>query len=159
MSGPAVTERLGDSASLLLLRDQLGRLLEVRDTVGEEHRVVREQLELRSGGAEGRRVRRVGVDDRAHVRPQRVDLGVDHGLQVQGGRGVVHLDHVVRPDLVEREALALDVDGVATGRPCADVAEGEVGEALQGQDAAGPGDLLAHRLGSGGDGHRRSVGG
>jgi hypothetical protein len=100
-----------------------------------------------------------GVDDRAHVGPRRVDLRVDDCLQVEGRGGVVDLDHVVGPDFVQREPLALDVDGLASGRPRADVAEREIREALQGEDATSPRDLLTHRLGGRGDGHRRSVGG
>ena len=154
-----MAERLGDGSSLLLFRDQLGGLLEVRDAVREQDGVVGEQLQLGGRRSEGGHVRRMGVDDRADVGPRRVDLRVDDGLQVEGRGGVVDLDHVVRPDLVQREPLALDVDGLASGRPRADVAEREIREALEGEDAAGPRDLLSHRLGGRGDRHRRSVGG
>ena len=38
---------------------------------------------------------------------ERVDLSVDHRLQVEGRRGVVDLDDVVGLDLVERDPLRL----------------------------------------------------
>ena len=126
MTARRVAQRVGDRAALLLLGDQLGRLLEVRDAVGEEDGVVGEELELGRRGAEGGHIRRMRVDDRAHVGPSRVDLRVEDGLEVEGRRRVVDLDDVVRRHLVEREALALDVDGLATRRPRAHVAEREV---------------------------------
>ena len=146
-----MTARRGPSASATarpcsVLGDQLGRLLEVRDAVGEEDGVVGEQLELGRRRAEGGRVRRMGVDDRAHVGPPRVDLRVEDGLQVEGRRRVVDLDDVVRRDLVERDALALDVDGLAAGGPALTWPSVRSAEPLQREDAAGPRDLLAHRL-------------
>ena len=65
-------------------------------------------------------------------------------------------DHILRLGLVERHALALDVHGASVA--AADVAEGEVGIALEREDAAGGRDLLAERLG-GGDHYRLCVGG
>ena len=84
--GAPVAERLGDGPSLLLVRDQLGGLLEVRDAVREQHCVVCGQPDRRSWRR--RRSRRgMCVDDGADVWPRGIDLRVDHGLQVQRGRG------------------------------------------------------------------------
>ena len=82
------------------------------------------------GRAERGRVRRMAVDDRAHVGPHAVHLGVQHRLEVE------HARRCRRPtttssgvDLVQRDALALDPDR-AVGAARADVAEREVGVAL-----------------------------
>ena len=156
----------GDGLALGDLGDHLGRLLEDGEPLGEQHRVVRQHLERRAGRGERRDERRVPVHDRADVGARLVDLGVQHGLEVHLGRQrhlvvrEVELDHVVRVDLVERDALALDLHDVVALGATADVPEREVGIALEREDAAGPGDLLAQRLGRGGhQAARRSVGG
>ena len=97
------------------------------------------------------------VDDGSDVRAHAIHAGVQDGLEVEAGVGVVEQHHVVRLDLVQRDALALDPD-LAVGPPRADVAERQVGVALGGEDAAGPGDLLAKALRDD-DHQRRSVGG
>ena len=157
--GSARAERLRDGTPLLVLRDQLGGLVEDGDAVGEEHRVVGEQLETRARRSECGRVRGVAVYDSADVGPARVDLGMQDGLQVQVRRRIVEVDDAVRLDLVQRHALALDVDGLAAGGPRADMAQRQVCVSLQGEDAARPGDLLPHRVRPGRIGHRRCVGG
>ena len=91
------------------------------------------------------------------VGPSRVHAGVQNRLQVQDGVGVVERDDVVGLDLVEGNALPRDPDR-ALGVAGADVAEGQIGVPLGGDDAAGPCDLLAQALGDG-DHQRRSVGG
>ena len=107
---------LGDRAALLLLGDQLGRLLEVRDAVGEEDGVVGEELELGRRGAEARSHTEDGAWTIAPTsgRARRSPCG---GRSPGGGprERVVDLDDVVGHDLVERDALALDVDGLAAG--------------------------------------------
>ena len=65
-----------------------------------------EEREVGRGRAERGRVGRMAVDDRAHVRPGAVDAGVQDGLEVEDGVGVVERDDVVGLDLVERDALA-----------------------------------------------------
>ena len=112
---------------------------------------------MRRSRAERGRVRRVAVHDGADVRAGAVDAGVQHRLEVQDRRRVVERDHVVRLDLVQRDALALDPD-VAVRPAGADVAERQVCVALGGQDAACPRHLLAEALGDR-DHQRRSVGG
>ena len=67
-------------------------------------------------------------------------------------------DDVLGLRLVEPDALSLDVDRAATGRAGTDVAERQVGIALEREDPAGTRDLLAKRLRSC-DHYRRSVGG
>ena len=83
---------------------------------------MREQLERRVGRAERRGVGRMPVHDRADVGPRLVHGLVEHGLEVHVGRehavGVVdrELDDVVGLHLVERDALALDVDAAVVVR-------------------------------------------
>ena len=157
--GSARAERFRHGTPLLVLRDQLGGLVEDGDAVGEEDRVMREQLETRARRSECGRVRGMAVDDRSHVGPPRVDLGMQDRLQVQIRRRVVEVDDVVRLDLVQSHALALDVDGLAAGGPRADMAQRQVCISLQGEDPARPGDLLPHRVRPGRIRHRRCVGG
>ncbi len=91
------------------------------------------------------------VDDRADVGSRVVDGLVQHGLEMHVGRedavGIVEreLDDVVGLDLVQCDALALDVDAAVLAA-CADVPEREVRVALRREDARRPGNLLAQRL-------------
>ena len=50
---PLVAERGGDGRALIGSRDQLGGVVEVRQSLAKEHRVVIEELESGVGGAEG----------------------------------------------------------------------------------------------------------
>jgi len=150
--GAPCTQRLGHRAGLLGLGDELRRLLEGADPVGEEDGVVGQHLELRLGGGEGGGVGRMPVHDGAHVGAPAVDLRVEHRLQVHVRRGrraavaEVELDDVVRLHLVQGHPLALYVHRRPARLAGADVAEREVGVALEGEDAAGPRHLLAERL-------------
>ena len=150
-------ERRRDAVALVVVDDQV-RVAEPRDAVREQDPVVGQHLEVGRRRAERGRVRRMAVDDRADVRPGAVDAGVEDGLEVQDGVRVVERDDVLRLDLVERDALALDPDlAVRTAR--ADVPERQVGVALRGEDAARPGDLLAKALGDRDHSAAVSVGG
>ena len=90
----------------------------------------------------------MAVDDRAGVRPGLVDAGVEDSLEVQDRVRVVERDDVLRLDLVQSDALALDPD-LPFRTAGAHVPERQVGVAFRGEDAAGPGDLLAKALGDG----------
>jgi hypothetical protein len=152
---PPHAESAGDGRPLLGGHDQVGRLVEASNPVGEEDGVVRQQLEVGVRGRERGRVRGMAVDDRADVRAGSVHLGVEDRLEMKVGRAVTELDDVLRLDLVERDALALDEDRVTLAR--AHMAERQVGVALESEDPAGPGHLLLDE-GRAPD-HRRSVGG
>src|SRR5262249_35417517 len=136
--------------------DQIG-LVEAREPVREEDGVVGEQLELGAGRRERRGMGWVPVDDGADVGAARVDAGVDDRLQVEHGVRIVDRDDVVRLDLVERDALALDPD-LALRPARADVPERQVGVPLERDDPARDRDLLPQALGDGNH-QRRSVGG
>ena len=123
------------------------------------------------GGGEGRRVGRVAVDDRAHVVAPAVDLGMQHRLEMHLVGGIaqvgvqIELDHVGGGDLRQGHSAALDPHPLRPlGIAGADVAQRQVLIALVGEDAAGPGHLLAHGRQRALAGHRhplqrRSVGG
>src|SRR4051794_39649616 len=116
-----------------------------------------QQLQVGRGRPERGRIGRMAVDDGADVRPGAVDAGVQDGLEVQDGVRVVERDDVLRLDLVQGDALALDPD-LPLRAAGAHVPERQVGVALRSEDAAGPGDLLAKALDHG-QHQRRSVGG
>ena len=68
-----------------------------------------QHLEVGCRRAERSRVRRMAVAC-AGVRPGLVDAGMEDGLEVQDGVRVVERDDVLRLDLVQSDALALDPD-------------------------------------------------
>jgi hypothetical protein len=108
---------------------------------------VGEQVEAAGGGAERDRVQRVGVDDRADVRPGPVGLQVHDRLQVRpGGQVGVRVvqgeaDDVFGAHVAQRPALALDPDGAPVRAADAGVAQGQVLLAVPGEDPAGQRDL------------------
>ena len=151
--GPARAERRGDGRALLGVGDQLGRVLE--DAPAPSAKSTASCVSSSSGAvgrAERRRVRRMAVDDRADVRPRPVDLGVQHRLEVHVGRsnasGSSRSSATTSSGSTSSSAtpLRLIQTVAAPGAAGADVAEREVGVALEREDAAGPGDLLAQRL-------------
>ena len=100
------------------------------------------------------------VHDRPHVGTRAVHLRVERRLEVQVRVAVLEVapvevdhDHVLGAHLLEREPLALDQDRLPPRHARADVAEGQVGVALGGEDAAGMGDVPSQGLNPG-DGGR-----
>ncbi len=153
-------------AALARLRDQRRALVVDTQAVGEQDRIVGQELERRVGRTQRRAVQRVPVDDRVHVVAGTVDLGMHHRFQVvvgrrQGARVVqVERDDVAWLDLVERDTLALDPDGPAAWLAAADVPERQVDVPLERDDAARDGDLFPEDVERGhATGARRSVGG
>jgi hypothetical protein len=98
--------------------------------------------------AERRRVRRVGVDDRADVGAGGEHPGVQRPLGVSGPAAledlaaIVDEDHVVGPDLAQADPAALDPQAAAGRITRAEVAPQVVRVTVTGEDAAAGRDLL-----------------
>jgi len=163
--GAPGSETRGHGTSLVGPLNELRCVLEDGDAIVEEHRIVREELELGLGCAERGGIRGMAVDYRPHIGSKSVDPGVKSCLQVHLRRvvgvvcGQVQGDDVARFNFVETESFALDIRGVFARNPSAHVAEREIRVPFECEDSARPRHLLAQCLRPDGHSYRRSVGG